>query len=78
MKPLKPPNGRPRDPRIDEAVLRAAADLVVEVGYADLTIAAIAERAGTSKPAIYGAGRARRTCSTRRRSPPREDAARAA
>ena len=34
-------------------MLRAAAELVVEVGYADLTIAAIAERAGTSKPAIY-------------------------
>lgn len=50
---MKPPSGRPRDPRIDQAVLRAAADLVVEVGYAQLTIAAIAERAGTSKPAIY-------------------------
>ena len=45
--------GRPREPPIDDAVLRAAAELVVEVGYADLTIAAIAERAGTSKPAIY-------------------------
>ncbi|WP_372736270.1 TetR/AcrR family transcriptional regulator [Nocardioides sp.] len=45
--------GRPRDPRIDAAVLAAAAELVVEVGYAELSIAAIAERAGTSKPAIY-------------------------
>lgn len=34
-------------------MLRAAADLVVEVGYAEVTMAAIAERAGTSKPAIY-------------------------
>ena len=50
---MKPPSGRPRDPRIDRAVLTAAADLVEEVGYADLTIAAIAERAGTTKPAIY-------------------------
>lgn len=50
---MKPQSGRPRNPQIDAAVLRAAADLVVEVGYADLTIAAIAERAGTSKPAIY-------------------------
>jgi len=50
---MKAPAGRPRNPSIDEAVLRAAAELVVEVGYADLTIAAIAERAGTSKPAIY-------------------------
>src|SRR6188768_2552984 len=50
---MKAQSGRPRNPRIDEAVLKAAAELVVEVGYADLTIAAIAERAGTSKPAIY-------------------------
>lgn len=45
--------GRPRDPRIDRAVLRAAEELVVEVGYADLSVSAIAERAGTTKPAIY-------------------------
>jgi len=50
---MKAGSGRPRNPRIDEAVLKAAAELVVEVGYADLTIASIAERAGTSKPAIY-------------------------
>jgi AcrR family transcriptional regulator len=50
---MKAGSGRPRNPLIDEAVLKAAAELVVEVGYADLTIAAIAERAGTSKPAIY-------------------------
>jgi len=47
------PPGRPRDPRIDRAVLRAAEELVVEVGYADLSVGAIAERAGTTKPAIY-------------------------
>lgn len=47
------PAGRPRDPRIDRAVLRATEELVVEVGYADLTVSAIAERAGTTKPAIY-------------------------
>src|SRR5689334_9907 len=45
--------GRPRDRRIDRAVLAATADLLVEAGYADLTIAAVAERAGTTKPAIY-------------------------
>lgn len=44
--------GRPRDGRIDEAVLAATCDLVAEVGYADLTFRAIAERAGTSVPAI--------------------------
>lgn len=45
--------GRPRDPRIDRAVLDATAALLTEVGYGDLTIAAIAVRAGTTKPAIY-------------------------
>ena len=46
-------NGRPRDPRIDGAVLQAARDLLEEVGYLQLTIGAIADRAGTNKPAIY-------------------------
>src|SRR3954462_10703730 len=45
--------GRPRDRRIDRAVLAATADLLVDVGYADLTVAAVAERARTTKPAIY-------------------------
>ncbi|MCG5431529.1 TetR/AcrR family transcriptional regulator [Mycobacterium sp. MYCO198283] len=45
--------GRPRDPRIDAAILRATADLLVEIGYANLTMAAIAERAGTTKTALY-------------------------
>jgi AcrR family transcriptional regulator len=45
--------GRPRDPRIDGAVLRATVDLLAETGYPGLSVAAIAERAGTSKPAIY-------------------------
>ncbi len=46
-------NGRPRDARIDSAVLDAAAELLSEVGYAEVTVAAIAERAGTSRPAVY-------------------------
>ena len=45
--------GRPRDPRIDDAVLRATVQLIGKTGYADLSVAAIARRAGTSKPAIY-------------------------
>jgi AcrR family transcriptional regulator len=50
----KTPNvGRPRDPRIDAATLGATADLLVEIGYANLTMAAVAERAGTTKTAIY-------------------------
>ncbi len=45
--------GRPRDPRIDAAVLSATVELLAETGYASLLVSAIAERAGTSKPAIY-------------------------
>lgn len=45
--------GRPRDPRIDDSVLRATVELLGASGYADLSVDAIAKRAGTSKPAIY-------------------------
>jgi AcrR family transcriptional regulator len=45
--------GRPRDPRIDAAILQATAELLVEIGYANLTLAAVAERAGTTKTALY-------------------------
>jgi AcrR family transcriptional regulator len=47
------PVGRPRDQRIDDAVLAATADLLQEVGYTRLSIAAVAARAGTHKPAVY-------------------------
>ena len=46
--------GRPRDPRIEQAALSATRELLVEVGYPRLTVAAVAGRAGTqSKPALY-------------------------
>src|SRR6202008_2031492 len=45
--------GRPRDPRIDGAVLRATVELLAETGYPGLLVSAIARGAGTSKPAIY-------------------------
>ena len=48
-----PAAGRPRDPRIDAAILAATADLLVEIGYSNLTMAAVAERAGTTKTALY-------------------------
>jgi AcrR family transcriptional regulator len=50
---MKTELGRPRDKRIDSAVLRSAVELLAETGYADLSVDAIARRAGTSKPAIY-------------------------
>jgi AcrR family transcriptional regulator len=48
-----PAAGRPRDPRIDAAILQATSELLVEIGYANLTLAAVAERAGTTKTALY-------------------------
>lgn len=45
--------GRPRDRRIDAAILQATAELLVEIGYAGLTLGTIAERAGTTKTALY-------------------------
>jgi AcrR family transcriptional regulator len=48
-----PGAGRPRDPRIDAAILCATADLLVEIGYSNLTMGAVAEQAGTTKTALY-------------------------
>lgn len=48
-----PGAGRPRDPRIDAAILAATAELLVHIGYSNLSLAAVAERAGTTKSALY-------------------------
>jgi AcrR family transcriptional regulator len=45
--------GRPRDERIDQAVLHAATEILEEVGYQRLTISAVASRAKTTPPAVY-------------------------
>jgi len=45
--------GRPRDPAVDEAILRATLDLVAEVGLSGLTVDAVAARAGVGKATIY-------------------------
>lgn len=47
------PQGRPRDRRIDDAVLRAAVQVLEEVGYNRLTIPLVAARAGATPPAVY-------------------------
>lgn len=49
--PARP--GRPRDASIDEAVLTATVAALDGVGYAGLSLAAVADAAGTSKPALY-------------------------
>ncbi|GAA3436582.1 TetR family transcriptional regulator [Kutzneria kofuensis] len=45
--------GRPRDRAIDDAALRAARELLVEVGWERLSMVAIAERANVGRPALY-------------------------
>ena len=45
--------GRPRDPRLDEAVVAATLRLLAEEGYAQLTVERIAARAGVGKASLY-------------------------
>lgn len=45
--------GRPRDTRIDDAVVRATVELLDEIGYTRLTIPLVAARAGATPPAVY-------------------------
>ena len=45
--------GRPRDPRLDEAVVAATLELLAEEGYAQLTVERIAARAGVGKASLY-------------------------
>jgi AcrR family transcriptional regulator len=51
--PVIRPAGRPRDERIDAAILESTLALLADRGYAALSIAAVAETAGVGKPAIY-------------------------
>lgn len=45
--------GRPRDLQIRGAILRAARELLDELGPASLTMEAVAQRAGVGKPTVY-------------------------
>jgi len=51
--PIRRPVGRPRDPAVQEAILRATADALTESGYARLTIDGVAQRAGVTRKSIY-------------------------
>jgi AcrR family transcriptional regulator len=44
--------GRPRDPHLDDAILRAAERLLRERGYANMSIEAVAALAGTTVPSV--------------------------
>ncbi|WAZ26722.1 TetR/AcrR family transcriptional regulator [Streptomyces cinnabarinus] len=45
--------GRPRDERSSAAIIKATAELVVESGYAAMSIGAVAARASVGKDTIY-------------------------
>jgi AcrR family transcriptional regulator len=45
--------GRKRDPAINAAILTATRELLVEVGYANLSMEAVASRASVTKPTLY-------------------------
>ncbi|MGH3714374.1 MAG: TetR/AcrR family transcriptional regulator [Micromonosporaceae bacterium] len=45
--------GRPRDPAINDAILTATRELLLDVGYAGLSMEAVAARARVSKPTLY-------------------------
>jgi len=45
--------GRPRDPDLERSILSATQDLLIDRGYAGMTVADVARAAGSSKAAIY-------------------------
>ncbi len=51
--PARSTPGRPRDGRIDAAIIAATRELILQTGYSALTLSAIAARAGTTTAAIY-------------------------
>lgn len=46
-------HGRPRDPHVDAAIRQATLDLLVEEGFARMSMEGVATRAGVGKAAIY-------------------------
>jgi AcrR family transcriptional regulator len=49
----RPHRGRPRDESCDRAIENAALDLMVELGFAGLTMEGVAARAGVAKTTVY-------------------------
>ncbi|WP_433345123.1 TetR/AcrR family transcriptional regulator [Microtetraspora malaysiensis] len=52
-RPSRPEVGRRRGAELEQAILQAAADVLIESGYTALTMDKVAARAGTNKNAIY-------------------------
>jgi AcrR family transcriptional regulator len=51
--PIAKKRGRPRSRQTNKAILKAAAEIVIASGLAELTIEGVAERAGVGKASIY-------------------------
>jgi AcrR family transcriptional regulator len=51
--PIERKRGRPRSRQTNKAILKAAAEIVIASGLAELTIEGVAERAGVGKASIY-------------------------
>jgi AcrR family transcriptional regulator len=51
--PIRKTRGRPRSRRTDKAILKAASEIVIALGLAEMTIEGVAERAGVGKASIY-------------------------
>ncbi|RPK60339.1 Nucleoid occlusion factor SlmA [Streptomyces sp. ADI96-02] len=52
-KPDTAPPGRPKDPRVDAALIEAAIEVLNEAGWAAFTTTAVARRAGASTASLY-------------------------
>jgi AcrR family transcriptional regulator len=53
ISPAGPARGRPRSDQVDQAILRAASELLAERGLDAMTIEDVAARAGVGKSSIY-------------------------
>ena len=51
--PIETKRGRPRSGQTNKAILKAAAEIVIASGLAEMTIEGVAERAGVGKASIY-------------------------
>jgi AcrR family transcriptional regulator len=51
--PIQKKRGRPRSRQTNKAILKAAAEIVIASGLAEMTIEGVAERAGVGKASIY-------------------------
>jgi AcrR family transcriptional regulator len=51
--PTEKKKGRPRSRQTNKAILKAAAEIVIASGLAEMTIEGVAERAGVGKASIY-------------------------